>query len=46
MERFGPELTILQTPLQRRLAGSSAWINMLTGVDFPMPTEWPADSEK
>jgi hypothetical protein len=40
MWEFGPEIFHLQPPLNRQLEGSSAWINMLTGVDKKTPDGW------
>lgn len=40
MPFFGPEILHLQPPVNRQLEGSSAWINMLSGVDSQMPAGW------
>lgn len=40
MSHYGDEIMIVQPPLDRRLEGSSAWINMLTGVDRETPAGW------
>jgi len=40
MPIYGHELSLLQPPVNRRLEGTSAWINMLTGVDKKLPVEW------
>lgn len=40
MPVYGPELIHLQPPVNRRLEGSSAWINMLTGEDQHVPKAW------
>jgi hypothetical protein len=40
MRHFRDEMRLLQPPVNRRLEGSSAWINMLTGVDVQGPTDW------
>ncbi|MGD2157649.1 MAG: methylenetetrahydrofolate reductase C-terminal domain-containing protein [Anaerolineales bacterium] len=45
MEVFGKEITELQPPVNQRLTGSSAWINMLTGTDKISPPGWVAVSE-
>ena len=37
METYGREIILLQPPVDRRLEGSSAWINMLTGSDRHPP---------
>jgi Methylene-tetrahydrofolate reductase C terminal len=40
MPIFGKELIAIQPPVNRRLEGSSAWINMLTGVDKKVTDGW------
>jgi len=40
MPIYGHEMSFLQPPVNRRLEGTSAWINMLTGVDKKVPVEW------
>jgi hypothetical protein len=40
METYGPELMLLQPPVDRQLEGSSAWINMLTSADSQPPPGW------
>jgi len=40
MRIFGRDLILLQPPVNRQLEGSSAWINMLSGVDQKVPAEW------
>ncbi len=40
MPNFGPEMHLIQPPLNRQLEGSSAWINMLTQEDKKMPQGW------
>lgn len=40
MPVYGHEMTLLQPPVNRRLAGTSAWVNMLTGVDREVPEGW------
>jgi hypothetical protein len=40
MPLYGEELLQLQPPVNRRLEDSSAWINLLTGVDKRVPTGW------
>lgn len=40
MRQFGGELLVIQPPVNRRLEGTSAWINMLTGVDQKVPAGW------
>jgi len=40
MAIYGDEITHLQPPVNQRLEGSSAWINMLTGIDQEAPPGW------
>lgn len=40
MATYGDEMMLLQPPVNRRLQGSSAWINMLTGEDKEVPAGW------
>lgn len=41
MPLYGHEiLDIIQPPLNRRLEGSSAWVNMLSGADRDVPRAW------
>ncbi len=40
MPDFGPEINLIQPPVNRQLAGSSAWINMLTQEDKKTPPGW------
>jgi cell division inhibitor SulA len=40
MPEYGKEILALQPPVNRRLEGSSAWINMLTGQDKIVPVGW------
>ena len=40
MPVYGSEMILLQPPVNRRLEGSSAWINMLTGEDQKVPKAW------
>lgn len=40
MPVYGDDLLILQPPVDRRLEGTSAWVNMLTGDDRRMPAGW------
>jgi hypothetical protein len=30
---YGPDIMVLQPPVDRRLEGTSAWVNMLSGAD-------------
>ena len=40
MAVYGPEMMLLQPPVNRELADTSAWINMLTGADKQPPSGW------
>jgi hypothetical protein len=40
MTVYGEEMILIQPPVNRQLEGSSAWINMLTGVDKEVPEGW------
>ena len=40
MPIYGHELHQIQPPVNRQLEGSSAWVNMLTGVDKQNPAGW------
>lgn len=40
METYGPEMMLLQPPVDRQLEGSSAWVNMLTSADAQPPPGW------
>lgn len=40
MPLYGDEMLTIQPPVNRQLAGSSAWINMLTGEDLRVPKAW------
>jgi hypothetical protein len=45
MPIYGHELVEIQPPVNRRLEDTSAWINMLTGVDKRVPAGWvPIDA--
>lgn len=37
---FGPEIIKIKPPVNHRLKGSSAWVNMLTGDDHKTPRGW------
>ena len=37
---FGPEIIKIKPPLNHRLEGGSAWVNMLTGDDAKAPRAW------
>ncbi|MBW7885008.1 MAG: methylenetetrahydrofolate reductase C-terminal domain-containing protein [Caldilineaceae bacterium] len=40
MPIYGHEMARIQPPVDRRLEGTSAWINMLTGADRNTPPGW------
>ena len=40
MGAMGAEIRLLQPPVNRQLHGTSAWVNMLTGVDIATPPGW------
>lgn len=40
MPIYGPELIEIQPPVDRQLENTSAWINLLTGVDKQVPAGW------
>ncbi|MFW5942910.1 MAG: methylenetetrahydrofolate reductase C-terminal domain-containing protein [Chloroflexota bacterium] len=40
MNVYGDDMILLQPPVNRQLEGTSAWINMLTGVDKETPPGW------
>ncbi len=40
MKTYGHEMIMLQPPVNRQLQDTSAWINMLTGVDKKTPPGW------
>jgi hypothetical protein len=40
MSVYGDEMLWLQPPVNRRLEGTSAWVNMLTGEDKNVPKAW------
>ncbi|MDX1612811.1 MAG: methylenetetrahydrofolate reductase C-terminal domain-containing protein [Candidatus Promineifilaceae bacterium] len=44
MGEYGPEMVLLQPPVNRRLEGTSAWINMLTEADRQVPPGWQGTS--
>lgn len=45
MGEFGPEMMIIQPPVNRLLLGSSAWINALSGADKETPDGWREASQ-
>lgn len=40
MQEYSDRIHLLHPPLDRRLEGSSAWLNMLEGRDEEMPAGW------
>lgn len=44
MESYGPEIMLVQPPVNQRLQGRSAWISMLTGEDKGYPPGWKTSS--
>ena len=40
MRVFGPEMISIKPPVNHRLKDSSAWINILSGVDQSAPKGW------
>lgn len=42
MPTYGDELAWIQPPVNRQLEGTSAWVNMLTGVDKQAQPGWAA----
>jgi hypothetical protein len=47
MAHYGDEMLLLQPPVNRRLEGTSAWVNMLTGAATDVPQAgWGTDRLK
>lgn len=40
METYGERITLIHPPVDRRLEGTSAWLNMLDGRDQQTPPGW------
>jgi hypothetical protein len=40
MPAYGDEIIWIQPPVNRQLEDTSAWVNMLTGVDMETPKGW------
>lgn len=40
MPRYGHEITLIQPPVDRSLHRTSAWINLLEGIDTQTPPGW------
>ncbi|RIK29240.1 MAG: hypothetical protein DCC55_38150 [Chloroflexi bacterium] len=45
MPQYGDEILLIQPPVNRALKGTSAWINLLEGVDTQTPPGWVAPSK-
>jgi hypothetical protein len=45
MPAYGQDMLDVQAPLNQRLEGTSAWVNMLQGHDQDFPTGWIRLSE-
>ncbi|MCO6449550.1 MAG: methylenetetrahydrofolate reductase C-terminal domain-containing protein [Caldilineales bacterium] len=45
MPVYGQEIIWIQPPVNRQLEGTSAWVNMLTGVDKQTPKGWEGNSK-
>ena len=43
MSTYGEEIMLIQPPLDWRLEGTSAWVNLLTGADKVVPAGWSDD---
>ncbi len=46
MRTYGGDLRILQPPVDRQLEGTSAWVNLLTGIDRQRLPGWPDAMEE
>ena len=47
MPKYGAEILWIQPPVKRQLQDSSAWVNMLDGIDQKHTVEWQsADSQE
>ena len=40
LRSYGSEIISIQPPVNHRIEGSSAWVNMLTGADRQLPKGW------
>jgi hypothetical protein len=40
MNVFGPQIRVIQPPVDRELEGSSSWLNALSGRDQVAPLDW------
>jgi hypothetical protein len=45
MGTYGEEIKLLQPPVNRQLQDTSAWINMLTGLDKVVPAGWVSTAD-
>jgi hypothetical protein len=43
MPVYGPEIKLIQPPMNWELQDTSAWVNMLTGADKKVPAGWNDD---
>jgi hypothetical protein len=43
MESYGKQIFLIHPPVDRRLEGTSAWLNMLDGRDKQPPDGWETD---
>ncbi len=46
MPIYGEEIIWIQAPVNHQLQGTSAWVNMLTGVDTEVPKGWHGTSRQ
>lgn len=46
MPKYGKEMLWVQPPVKRNLQGSSAWVNMLHGIDESSKVEWLSTEEQ
>jgi hypothetical protein len=46
MRHYGDEMFLIQPPVNRQLAGASAWITMLEGSDAAVPEGWQGTSSR
>ncbi|RME84758.1 MAG: hypothetical protein D6775_04605 [Caldilineae bacterium] len=46
MPVYGQEILWLQPPVNRQLEGTSAWVNMLTGIDREPPPGWQGTTQE
>ena len=46
MPKYGAEMLWIQPPVKRNLQDSSAWVNMLHGVDQKHAVEWQTPTQQ